>query len=66
MVAEKPSYNVKTQIIQDFLRKGSAGGAAPPWNSEPSQGQPQSLSSEGEVELKSDCCVVPALCCGDF
>ncbi|NWW80835.1 DNLI3 ligase, partial [Climacteris rufus] len=25
MVAEKPSYNVKTQIIQDFLRKGSAG-----------------------------------------
>ncbi|KAJ7407338.1 DNA ligase 3 [Willisornis vidua] len=25
MVAEKPSYNVKTQIIQDFLKKGSAG-----------------------------------------
>ncbi|XP_039576316.1 DNA ligase 3 isoform X1 [Passer montanus] len=25
MVADKPSYNVKTQIIQDFLRKGSAG-----------------------------------------
>ncbi|KPP63725.1 DNA ligase 3-like [Scleropages formosus] len=25
MVAEKPSYNVKTQIIQDFLRKGSGG-----------------------------------------
>ncbi|XP_067393883.1 DNA ligase 3 [Emydura macquarii macquarii] len=25
MVAEKPSYNVKTQIIQDFLRKGTAG-----------------------------------------
>ncbi|NXT65739.1 DNLI3 ligase, partial [Chaetops frenatus] len=24
-VAEKPSYNVKTQLIQDFLRKGSAG-----------------------------------------
>lgn len=26
MVAENPSYNTKTQIIQDFLRKGSAGG----------------------------------------
>ncbi|XP_023599145.1 DNA ligase 3 isoform X5 [Myotis lucifugus] len=25
MVAENPSYNSKTQIIQDFLRKGSAG-----------------------------------------
>ncbi|KAJ8394720.1 hypothetical protein AAFF_G00043200 [Aldrovandia affinis] len=25
MVADKPSYNVKTQIIQDFLRKGSGG-----------------------------------------
>ncbi|XP_074870026.1 DNA ligase 3 [Carettochelys insculpta] len=25
MVAEKPSYNVKTQIIQDFLQKGTAG-----------------------------------------
>uniref|UniRef100_A0A8C6IQ87 DNA ligase n=1 Tax=Melopsittacus undulatus TaxID=13146 RepID=A0A8C6IQ87_MELUD len=25
MVAEKPSYNVKTQIIQDFLKKGSGG-----------------------------------------
>ncbi|XP_054986683.1 DNA ligase 3 [Sorex araneus] len=25
MVAENPSYNTKTQIIQDFLRKGSAG-----------------------------------------
>ncbi|KAJ8275861.1 hypothetical protein COCON_G00076130 [Conger conger] len=25
MVAEKPSYNVKTQIIQDFLRKGCGG-----------------------------------------
>uniref|UniRef100_A0A8C0GCS1 DNA ligase n=1 Tax=Chelonoidis abingdonii TaxID=106734 RepID=A0A8C0GCS1_CHEAB len=24
MVAEKPSYNVKTQIIQDFLQKGTA------------------------------------------
>ncbi|XP_004684961.1 PREDICTED: DNA ligase 3 [Condylura cristata] len=24
-VAENPSYNTKTQIIQDFLRKGSAG-----------------------------------------
>ncbi|XP_011377635.1 DNA ligase 3 [Pteropus medius] len=24
-VAENPSYNMKTQIIQDFLRKGSAG-----------------------------------------
>lgn len=59
MVAEKPSYNVKTQIIQDFLRKGSAGGMA-------SQNQPQSLISKGKVELKSDCCAVPALCCGDF
>lgn len=26
MVAENPSYNTKTQIIQDFLQKGSAGG----------------------------------------
>ncbi|XP_069470992.1 DNA ligase 3 isoform X2 [Ambystoma mexicanum] len=25
MVADKPSYNVKTQIIQDFLQKGTAG-----------------------------------------
>ncbi|NXA35384.1 DNLI3 ligase, partial [Eudromia elegans] len=25
MVADKPSYNVKTQIIQDFLRKGTGG-----------------------------------------
>ncbi|XP_015263477.1 PREDICTED: DNA ligase 3 isoform X1 [Gekko japonicus] len=25
MVAEKPSYNVKTQIIQDFLQKGTGG-----------------------------------------
>lgn len=25
MVAENPSYNTKTQIIQNFLRKGSAG-----------------------------------------
>ncbi|XP_015223255.1 DNA ligase 3 isoform X2 [Lepisosteus oculatus] len=25
MVAEKASYNVKTQIIQDFLKKGSSG-----------------------------------------
>ncbi|XP_004416856.1 PREDICTED: DNA ligase 3 [Odobenus rosmarus divergens] len=25
MVAENPSYNTKTQIIQDFLRRGSAG-----------------------------------------
>ncbi|NXK10740.1 DNLI3 ligase, partial [Herpetotheres cachinnans] len=25
LVAEKPSYNVKTQIIQDFLKKGSGG-----------------------------------------
>ncbi|NWI70488.1 DNLI3 ligase, partial [Todus mexicanus] len=25
MVTEKPSYNVKTQIIQDFLKKGSGG-----------------------------------------
>ncbi|NXV95178.1 DNLI3 ligase, partial [Calonectris borealis] len=25
MVAEKPSYNVKTQIIQGFLKKGSGG-----------------------------------------
>ncbi|CAI9162631.1 unnamed protein product [Rangifer tarandus platyrhynchus] len=25
MVAENPSYNTKTQIIQDFLQKGSAG-----------------------------------------
>lgn len=25
MVADNPSYNTKTQIIQDFLRKGSAG-----------------------------------------
>ncbi|OXB57645.1 hypothetical protein ASZ78_007040 [Callipepla squamata] len=25
MVADKPSYNVKTQIIQDFLKKGSGG-----------------------------------------
>ncbi|KAK1158406.1 DNA ligase 3-like isoform X1 [Acipenser oxyrinchus oxyrinchus] len=25
MVADKPSYNVKTQIIQDFLKRGSAG-----------------------------------------
>ncbi|XP_074045031.1 DNA ligase 3 isoform X2 [Macrotis lagotis] len=25
MVADKPSYNVKTQIIQDFLHKGSGG-----------------------------------------
>uniref|UniRef100_A0A8C2VBS9 DNA ligase n=1 Tax=Chinchilla lanigera TaxID=34839 RepID=A0A8C2VBS9_CHILA len=28
MVADNPSYNTKTQIIQDFLRKGSAGGEA--------------------------------------
>nr|KAF6309052.1 DNA ligase 3 [Pipistrellus kuhlii] len=28
MVADNPSYNSKTQIIQDFLRKGSAGGEA--------------------------------------
>ncbi|KAF6094604.1 DNA ligase 3 [Phyllostomus discolor] len=28
-VAENPSYNTKTQIIQDFLRKGSAGGGSP-------------------------------------
>ncbi|XP_033618788.1 DNA ligase 3 isoform X5 [Fukomys damarensis] len=27
MVADNPSYNTKTQIIQDFLRKGSAGAA---------------------------------------
>ncbi|XP_044311976.1 DNA ligase 3 isoform X1 [Varanus komodoensis] len=27
MVADKPSYNVKTQIIQDFLQKGSNGDA---------------------------------------
>lgn len=26
MVADKPSYNVKTQIIQDFLQKGTGGG----------------------------------------
>ena len=26
MVAENPSYNTKTQIIQDFLQKGSGGG----------------------------------------
>uniref|UniRef100_A0A8B9BQ97 DNA ligase n=1 Tax=Anser brachyrhynchus TaxID=132585 RepID=A0A8B9BQ97_9AVES len=25
MVADKPSYNVKTQIIQDFLKKGTGG-----------------------------------------
>nr|XP_028563139.1 DNA ligase 3 [Podarcis muralis]XP_028563140.1 DNA ligase 3 [Podarcis muralis]XP_028563141.1 DNA ligase 3 [Podarcis muralis]XP_028563142.1 DNA ligase 3 [Podarcis muralis]XP_028563143.1 DNA ligase 3 [Podarcis muralis] len=25
MVADKPSYNVKTQIIQDFLQKGTSG-----------------------------------------
>lgn len=25
MVADKPSYNVKTQIIQDFLQKGTGG-----------------------------------------
>ncbi|NXA54133.1 DNLI3 ligase, partial [Nothocercus julius] len=25
MVADKPSYNVKTQIIQEFLRKGTGG-----------------------------------------
>lgn len=29
MVADKPSYNVKTQIIQDFLKKGSGGGIIP-------------------------------------
>lgn len=46
MVAEKPSYNVKTQIIQDFLRKGSAGGMAPACNSQPSQDQLQSLISK--------------------
>lgn len=28
MVAENPSYNTKTQIIQDFLQKGSTGGRA--------------------------------------
>lgn len=28
MVAENPSYNTKTQIIQDFLQKGSTGGKA--------------------------------------
>lgn len=49
MVAEKPSYNVKTQIIQDFLRKGSAGGMAPACNSQPSQDQLQSLISKGKV-----------------
>lgn len=26
MVAEKSSYNAKTEIIKDFLKKGSAGG----------------------------------------
>ena len=26
MVAEQNSYNTKTQIIQNFLKKGSAGG----------------------------------------
>lgn len=32
MVAENPSYNTKTQIIQDFLQKGSAGGGPrAPW-----------------------------------
>lgn len=66
MVAEKPSYNVKTQIIQDFLRKGSAGGMAPACNSQPSQNHLQSLISKRKVALKSDCSVVPAWSCGDF
>lgn len=26
MVAEKSSYNAKTEIIKDFLKKGSGGG----------------------------------------
>lgn len=48
MVAEKPSYNVKTQIIQDFLRKGSAGGMAPAGNSQLSQKHLQMLVSKGK------------------
>lgn len=53
MVAEKPSYNVKTQIIQDFLKKGSGGGTRPAWRSRHgnlSQNQLQSLSSEARVQ----------------
>lgn len=57
MVAEKPSYNVKTQIIQDFLRKGSAGGMDPAGNSQLSHNQLQRLVSKGKGKFKSGCCV---------
>lgn len=54
MVAEKPSYNVKTQIIQDFLRKGSAGGMA-------SQNQPQSLHFKRKGGIKIGLLCGPSL-----
>lgn len=55
MVAEKPSYNVKTQIIQDFLRKGSAGGMAPACSSQLSSesASRSDLTRKGEIKIWS-------------
>lgn len=55
MVAENPSYNTKTQIIQDFLQKGSAGG----WASSILGGLPQEAQNfdqpSGQRELCDSC-----------
>lgn len=69
MVAEKPSYNVKTQIIQDFLKKGSGGGMIPAWHSQRIKALSKSISKyyfKSKGEIKSDCSVVQAVCCDDF
>ena len=61
MVAEKPSYNVKTQIIQDFLKKGSGGGMIPAWHSQRVKALSKSTSKyyfKSKGETKSHCCVV--------
>lgn len=64
MVAEKPSYNVKTQIIQDFLKKGSGGGtnaclAFLAWKPLPESTPEPQFRSKGKI--KPGCSVVQAL-----
>lgn len=69
MVAEKPSYNVKTQIIQDFLKKGSGGGMIPAWHSQHMKVLSKSTSKyyfKSKGEIKSDSHVVQVVCCDDF
>jgi len=70
MVADKPSYNVKTQIIQDFLKKGSGGGMIPALHfstcDSPLKIKLPCYYVKSKGELKSDCSLVQDARSDDF